>query len=201
MARYRLHRKLGDGSYETVHYETSAKIVVTESGDNVENALAALHNLVSQAQSAAASAQRSAQSAASAANVAQSTIVSHQSNMSNPHATNYQQVGAVWHAGRISADIINNPKYEWPYMASYGPGEDIGLPAGWWHILYFHHMDINGYGSQLAIGLTQTLRVYVRTSSGADWSEWAPIPTLTASTVDIGAGAPLTTNRLYLVYE
>ena len=78
---------------------------------------------------------------------------------------------------------------------------DIGLPGGWWHILYFRHMDNNGYGSQFAIGLDQTLQVYVRTSIGTGWSGWAPLPTLTASTVDIGAGAPLTNNQLYLVYE
>ena len=174
---------------------------MTESGDSVENALTTLRDLVSQAQSAATAASSAASAAQSAANTAQTTINSHQSNLNNPHSTNYQHTGAVWHAGRIGADIINNPNYGWPYIASYPAGPDIGLPGGWWHILYFRHMDNNGYGSQFAIGLDQTLQVYVRTSIGTGWSGWAPLPTLTASTVDIGAGAPLTNNQLYLVYE
>lgn len=194
MAKYRLNRKLSDGSYETVHYETTADIVKTDSGETVEAVLGTLRDLVSQAQTAAST-------AASAAATAQAAINSHQSDLNNPHATNYQQTASVWHAGRIGADIINNSNYGWPYIASYPFGRDIGLPGGWWHIIYFRHMDNNGHGAQLAIGLDQTLQVYVRTSIGTGWSGWAPLPTMTASTVDIGAGAALTNNQLYLVYE
>ena len=62
-------------------------------------------------------------------------------------------------------------------------------------------MDNNGFGAQLAIGLDQSMQMYLRTSIGTSWAAWAPIPTLQASTVDIGAGAALLNNQIYLVYE
>lgn len=96
---------------------------------------------------------------------------------------------------------MNDPNYAWPYFASYHNGPDIGLPTGWWHIAYWRHMDNNGFGAQLAIGLDQSMQMYLRTSIGTSWAAWAPIPTLQASTVDIGAGAALLNNQIYLVYE
>ena len=44
MAKYRLNRKLPDGTYETVHYETSANIVMMEDGTNLEAVIATLRD-------------------------------------------------------------------------------------------------------------------------------------------------------------
>jgi len=103
-----------------------------------------------------------------------------------------------------SAEELNNPNYPEPYIASYHDGTALGLPAGWWHIQYFRHMDNNGFGFQTAYPLSTGDPIpRYRYSTGTSWSAWIKFHrNVISSTADIAAGStPLTDGDIYLVYE
>lgn len=82
----------------------------------------------------------------------------------------------VKHLHRPGATVLNNPNYPYPYDASVAnyDSPSIGL-SGWWHIKYFRHIDSNGYGAQLALGLDTGNRMLFRTSNGTNWNPWQEV--------------------------
>lgn len=72
----------------------------------------------------------------------------------------------------ISAQELNNPNYPNSYFAETENGSQIGLGANWYHILYFSHVNKDGFGAQIAIPLHYDKEVYYRNSEGVNWSAW-----------------------------
>lgn len=72
----------------------------------------------------------------------------------------------------ISAEELNNPNYPNSYFAETENGSQIGLGANWYHILYFSHVNKDGFGAQIAIPLHYDKEVYYRNSEGINWSAW-----------------------------
>lgn len=72
----------------------------------------------------------------------------------------------------ISAEELNNPNYTNSYFAETENGSQIGLGANWYHILYFSHVNKDGFGAQIAIPLHYDKEVYYRNSEGVNWSAW-----------------------------
>lgn len=92
-------------------------------------------------------------------------------------ALNHTHNDLVKFLGRPGVTVLNNPNYAYPYDASVSNAEapSIGLPAKWWHIKYFRHVDNNGFGAQIAIGLDAGNLMYFRTSNGTSWYSWQEI--------------------------
>lgn len=110
-----------------------------------------------------------------AAAAVQANLAAHTARADNPHGVTAVQIGAVsWknHDAGISATDMNNANYPNAYESAIADGTLIGLPTGWWHIKYFRHGDNNGFGAQIAIGLTCGNQMYFRTSNGTVWYSW-----------------------------
>lgn len=83
----------------------------------------------------------------------------------------------------LSTNDLNNANYPEPYVASLSDGTTIGLPGGWWHILYFRHQDNNGFGAQLAIPLDNNNAPRYRWSYGTTWQGWKTFITSDGGTI------------------
>lgn len=141
--KQRLHQKNSTGTYDTVHWETEAGLVLMADGSTV-----------------------------------QSTLGNHVVNKNNPHGVTAAQIGAVsWkaHDTGITIDNMKDANYPYAYETQVSDGLQLGLPAGWWHIKFFRHADNNGFGAQLAIGLTNGNQIYYRTSNGTAWHTWSSL--------------------------
>lgn len=85
--------------------------------------------------------------------------------------------GSTKFLGRPGVTVLNNPNYPYPYEASVADYDSpsIGLGGGWWHIKYFRHIDNNGFGAQLALGLNIGNKMFFRTSNGTNWYPWQEV--------------------------
>lgn len=109
--------------------------------------------------------------------------------------------GTVRVIARDDTTTFNNAAFGYPYVSSISNGSSIGLPNGWFHLMYFRHFDGNGYGAQLAIGLDTGNIMLIRTSIGTTWNPWRPV-TPQYGTNDLAAGSSaLATGSIYYVYE
>lgn len=77
----------------------------------------------------------------------------------------------------LPASELNNPNYTLPYIGEIRDGAEIGLPSGWWHICYFSHANHDGHGAQLAVGITNANKMYMRTSLSNTWQAWQEVIT------------------------
>jgi len=88
--------------------------------------------------------------------------------------SNFSSISAdLKYIPRDNYTTINNANYGIPYVTTCSDGSQIGLAGYWWHIMYFRHLDNNGFGAQLAIALNGGNSMYFRTSSGTTWSGWS----------------------------
>lgn len=85
------------------------------------------------------------------------------------HAESFMQ----WLDYIIDVDFLNNANYKVDYHGNISDGALIGLPiAGWYHIVYYMHANINGYGMQIAYPLNFDGATMIRRANGTTWGTW-----------------------------
>ena len=88
------------------------------------------------------------------------------------HAENFMQ----WLSHINDADFLNNANHKVDYHCNISDGTIIGLPvAGWYHIVYYMHLNTNGYGMQIAYPLNFDGATMIRRASGTTWGTWKNI--------------------------
>lgn len=73
-------------------------------------------------------------------------------------------------------DFLNNANYKVDYHCNISDGTIIGLPvAGWYHIVYYMHSNLNGHGLQIAYPLNFDGATMIRRATGTTWGTWKNI--------------------------
>ena len=103
------------------------------------------------------------------------------SQVSVGHAVNSDKIGnvsaqniAVYLGSNPSTSIINNPAHHQNYdcWVHSTQATALGLPdAGNWHLSYKKHLNVDGYGTQIAMPYGRN-EMYMRSSSGKVWTRW-----------------------------
>lgn len=103
------------------------------------------------------------------------------SQVSVGHAVNADKIGnvavqniAVYLGSNPSTSIINNPAHSQNYdcWVHSTQATAIGLPdAGNWHLSYKKHLNVDGYGTQIAMPYGKN-EMYMRASNGKVWLTW-----------------------------
>lgn len=91
----------------------------------------------------------------------------------NLHATDFVQNKY----NNMTEEDLKNPNYPTAYFAELSDGTKIGLQKNWYHILYFAHINQDGFGAQIAVPLHYDKKIYFRNSEGRNWSQWNEIIT------------------------
>lgn len=90
-------------------------------------------------------------------------------------------IGAItWNnsSGFLTVEDFNNANFPYPYEGAITNGTLLGIAdSHWFFVKYFRHLDNNGFGSQLAIGLDAGNKMFLRTSNGTTWNPWTDIIT------------------------
>lgn len=85
------------------------------------------------------------------------------------HAESFMQ----WLGDISDVNFLNNANYKVDYHCNIGDGSIIGLPiAGWYHIVYYMHLNLNGYGMQIAYPLNFDGATMIRRAVDTTWGDW-----------------------------
>ena len=96
------------------------------------------------------------------------------------HASSFIQ----WIGQQADTTIISDPNYKIDYHCGIDNGAMIGLPvSAWYHIIYYQHLNPDGYGMQIAYPLNHAGDIMTRRSNGFTWTEWKAILTSSGGTM------------------
>lgn len=89
-----------------------------------------------------------------------------------------------WIGLQTDTTIISDPNYKIDYHCGISNGSIIGLPvSSWYHIIYYQHLNLDGFGMQIAYPLNHNGDIMTRHAEGFTWTEWKTILTSTGGTM------------------
>ena len=99
----------------------------------------------------------------------QGSFATHADMLDGKHAESFMQ----WLGYINDTDFLNNANYKVDYHCNISDGTIIGLPvAGWYHIVYYMHSNLNGHGMQIAYPLNFDGATMIRRATGITWETW-----------------------------
>ena len=97
------------------------------------------------------------------------SYATHADTVDGKHAENFMQ----WLGAPSDTNIMNDANYKVDYHCNIGDGTLIGLPvAGWYHVVYYMHANVNGFGMQIAYPLNFDGHTFIRWANGTMWGDW-----------------------------